>query len=270
MSETSTYIQRLEESNPLREPTLRTAIEFLHLPSGSRGLDVGCGIGLQAVLLAEAVGPAGYVTGLDRDTALLRYADELLQRAGLAERISFRTGDMRNLPFDDNSFDWVWSADCVGYPVGDLLPVLKEFARVVRPGGSVAILAWSAQQLLPGYLLLEARLNATCSGLAPFVEGSRPQSHFLRALGWFREAGLEEPTAHTIVGDVQAPFSRGVRRALTSLFAMLWGMPQPDVAPADWSEYQRLCQPASSDFILNLPDYYAFFTYSIFRGQVPG
>jgi hypothetical protein len=51
---------------------------------------------------------------------------------------------------------------------------------------------------------------------------------------------------------------------------MLWGIPQHEVAPADWSEYQRLCQPESPDFILNLPDYYAFFTYSIFQGKVPG
>jgi SAM-dependent methyltransferase len=268
MTDTGNYIQRLEEANPLREPTLREAIQALHLPSGSRGLDVGCGIGLQALLLAEAVGSAGHVTGLDLAPAVLSYAEMLVKAAGLAERISFRVGDMRNLPFDDNTFDWVWSADCVGYPVGELLPVLKELARVVRPGGNVAILAWSTQQLLPGYPLLEARLNAACSALGPFVKGSRPESHFLRALGWFRGAGFVEPTGHTFVGDVQAPLSGGIRRALLSLLAMLWGEPQPEVAPADWVEYQRLCQGDSLDCILNLPDYYAFFTYSMFHGKV--
>jgi demethylmenaquinone methyltransferase/2-methoxy-6-polyprenyl-1,4-benzoquinol methylase len=269
MTDTDTYIRRLEEANPLREPILREAIRNLHLPSGSRGLDVGCGIGLQAMLLAEAVGPAAHVTGLDLAPALLSHAEMLVKAAGLADRISFRAGDMRNLPFEDHTFDWVWSADCVGYPVGELLPLLKELARVVRPGGSVAILAWSAQQLLPGYPLLEARLNATCSALTPFVKGSRPESHFLRALGWFRAAGLAEPKAHTITADVQAPLSGGVQRALMSLFEMLWGTPQPEVAPADWAEYQRLCQPGSPDCILNLPDYYAFFTYSMFHGKVP-
>jgi hypothetical protein len=54
-----------------------------------------------------------------------------------------------------------------------------------------------------------------------------------------------------------------------SLFAMLWGTPQPEVTPADWAEYQRLCQPGSPDCILNPPDYYAFFTYSMFHGKVP-
>jgi hypothetical protein len=49
MTDTDTYIRRLEEANPLREPTLRMVVRDLHLPSGSRGLDVGCGIGLQAM-----------------------------------------------------------------------------------------------------------------------------------------------------------------------------------------------------------------------------
>ncbi|KAF5416803.1 MAG: hypothetical protein C5S49_04300 [Candidatus Methanogaster sp.] len=49
---------------------------------------------------------------------------------------------MNNLPFDDDAFDWVWSANCAGYAPGDPLPVLKELARVVKPGGSVIILAW--------------------------------------------------------------------------------------------------------------------------------
>ena len=132
MTDTDTYIQRLEESNPLREPTLRSAIQAVRLPSGSRGLDVGCGIGLQALLLAEAVGSAGYVTGLDLSPEFLLYAEEIVKKSGLVERISFREGDMSKLPFDDNTFDWVWSADCVGYPVGEVLPLLKELARVGR------------------------------------------------------------------------------------------------------------------------------------------
>ncbi len=158
--------------------------------------------------------------------------------------------------------------DCVGYPVAELLPLLKELARVVKPGGRVAILGWSSQQLLPGYPLLEARLNATCSGIASFVKGKRPELHFLRALAWLRDAGLEEPAAQTFVGDVHAPLNDDIRNALMSLFQMLWVEPQSEEAQEDWAEFQRLCQPESPDFILNLPDYYAFFTYSMFHGKV--
>ena len=146
--------------------------------------------------------------------------------------------------------------------------MVRELARVVKPVGLVVLLGWSSQQLLPGYPLLEARLNATASGIAPFVKGKRSELHFLRALGWFREAGFEEATAHTFVGDVHAPLSDDLRSALTSLFQMRWGEPQSELTQEDWAEYQRLCQPESPDFIPNLPDYYAFFTYSMFRGRV--
>lgn len=244
-------------------------IKALRLRKGSHGLDAGCGIGLPALLLAEAIGPTGHVTGLDLSTAFLRYAEKMVMASGFSNQIFFQEGDVSKLSFPNDSFDWAWSVDCAGYPVGDLLPLLRELARVVKPGGAVIILAWSSQCLLPGYPLLEARLNATCSGLAPFVTGKRPEAHFLRALRSFNEAGLKEAEGKTFVGDVQAPMSADLRGALVTVFEMLWGERQPEVSPEDWAEYQRLCRPQSPEFILNLSDYYAFFTYSMFRGRVP-
>jgi demethylmenaquinone methyltransferase/2-methoxy-6-polyprenyl-1,4-benzoquinol methylase len=267
MAYIDTVIQSLEQANPLREPTLRSIIAALNLAPGSHGLDIGCGIGLQALLLAEATTP-GHVAGLDISAELLNYARNKIQSSPLADRISFKEGDMHSLPFPNDSFDWVWSADCVGYPSGDVLPTLKEIVRVVRPGGSVAILAWTSQQLLPGYPLLEARLNATCSAYAPLLRGQRPESHFTCALRWFSKAGLTEAKAQTFIGEVQAPLSAECRVALTSLFEMLWGVASPEATEADRIEYQRLCQVDSPDFILNLPEYYAFFTYTMFSGKV--
>jgi len=269
MTDANVYIQKALETDPLREPVLRSAIQALRLPYGSHGLDAGCGIGRQALLLAEAIGSDGHITGLDIAPEVLAYGEDIAKKTGFSDQITFREGDVKSLPFDDDSFDWVWSADCIGYPVGELLPVLKELMRVIKPGGSAIILAWSSQQLLPGYPLLEARLNATCSGYAPFVSGKSPELNFLRALRWFRKVGLVEVRAQTFVGDIQAPLSSDEQIALISLFEMLWGEPQPEVLPEDWTEYQRLCKPESADFILDIPDYYSFFTYSMFRGTVP-
>ena len=183
---------------------------------------MGCGIGLQAIMLAEAVGEAGHVTGVNLSTKFLDYAKRIAEKAGISEQVSFREGDMNNLPFDDDTFDWVWSANCAGYAPRDPLPLLKELARVVKPGGSVIIIAWSSQQLLPGYPVLEAHLNATSSGIAPFVEGTAPELHFPRMMGWFRRAGMEEVTVRTFAGDVFAPLSGEMRSALTALIEMRW------------------------------------------------
>ena len=269
MTNTNGIIQNLLEANPLREPMLRSVIQSLQLPQGSHGLDAGCGIGLQALLLAEAVGAEGHVTGLDIMPELLACGDDLAAKAGLSERVTFRPGDVNCLPFDDNTFDWAWSADCVGYPAGELAPLLQELLRVVRPGGSVILLGWSSQQLLPGYPLLEARLNATCSGYIPFLKDKNPEINFMRALTAFRTAGLEEVQAKTFVGEVQAPLHQGQRTALTALFQMLWGAPQSEACMKDWAAYKRLCTPDSPAFILDIPDYYGFFTCSMFRGRVP-
>jgi demethylmenaquinone methyltransferase/2-methoxy-6-polyprenyl-1,4-benzoquinol methylase len=133
----------------------------------------------------------------------------------------------------------------------------------------VILLGWSSQQLLPGYPLLEARLNATCSGYIPFFKEQSPEVNFLRALRVFQDAGLEDLCAQTFVGDVCAPLQSGERAALTSLFQMLWSAPQPEASAEDIAEYKRLCLPGAPEFILDLPDYYAFFTYTVFSGKVP-
>ncbi len=263
-----TVIQGLEQANPLREPTLRAIIAALNLAPGSHGLDIGCGIGYQTLLLAEAAFPGGHVTGLDISAELLAYAQNKIKSSPLADRISFKEGDMRSLPFPDNSFDWVWSADCVGYPSGDLPAALNEIVRVLRPGGRIALLAWTSQQVLPGYPLLEAQLNATCSAYAPLLQGKNSESHFMRSLRWFLEAGIAEAAARSFVGEVQAPLSTEIRTALTSLMEMLWSVAAPEATESDRLAYQRLCQADSPDFILNLPGYYAFFTYTVFSGKV--
>jgi demethylmenaquinone methyltransferase/2-methoxy-6-polyprenyl-1,4-benzoquinol methylase len=221
------------------------------------------------MLLAKAVGSAGHVTGLDLSPEFLILAKKMVEEAGLSEQISLKNGDVKKLPFDDDCFDWVWSANCVGYRPLEPLPLVKELARVVKPGGTVAILAWSSEKLLPGYPVLEARLNATSSGIAPFVQGKKPELHFTRALGWLRDAGLQSLSTRTLAGDVHAPLPDDLRSAMIALFQMRWPGVEAELEQDDLAEYRRLCLPDSQDFIVDHPDYYAFFTYSMFHGKVP-
>ena len=221
------------------------------------------------VIIDRGIAVDGHVIGADILPELLAYGTATVARLGLSDRITFRESDVNHLPFNGDTFDWAWSADCIGYPAGELLLLLQELMRVVKPRGEVIVLGWSSQQLLPGYPLLEARLNATCSGYIPFFKEQSPDLNFMRAGHWFRIGGLEEIKAQTFVGEVQSPLKSDTRTALISLFEMLWGNPQPETSPEDWRQYQQLCKPESPDFILDIPDYYGFFTYSMFRGKVP-
>ncbi|MCD4799204.1 MAG: hypothetical protein K8R19_09385, partial [Methanosarcinales archaeon] len=83
-------------------------------------------------------------------------------------------------------------------------------------------------------------------------------------------AGMEEVTARTFVGDVCAPLSVEMRSALADIIETRWVDVRAELSEGDWADFQRLCMPESPEFILDLPDYYAFFTYSMFRGRVRG
>jgi ubiquinone/menaquinone biosynthesis C-methylase UbiE len=248
------YLHTLQVTFPVIDPVVRSMIKELQLPTGSHGLDIGCGIGQPTLLLAESVGTSGHVKGLDISNEFIEY-------------VTFQQGDFNILPFDNNTFDWVWSKDCVGYNTSESLIAIKEIVRVLKPGGMIAIVLWSSQMLLPGHPILEAHLNATTQGIAPFVKGMEPKSHFFYLLGRFREIGLKDLTVKTFVGDVHAPFSDTIRNALIEFFPMRWPDVRAELSKDDWSEFQRLCNPESSDFILNNLDYYAFFTYSLFQGR---
>ena len=263
------YAWKLYESDPLRRPYIHEAVRELGLPPGSRGLDAGCGIGLQTMMLADAVGPEGQVTGLDISRKFLDYASAIAKEAGYAKGVDFKQGDIYSLPFEDSVFDWMWSADCAGYQTRKPLALMKELARVVKPGGIVSILVYSSQLLLPGYPLLEAHLNATASGIAPFATDMTPDMHYMRALGWFRSTGLQRPLARTFTAEFQAPLEEEVRAALLALIEMRWPDVRSELATEEWELFQRLCDPASQDFILDIPGYYAFFTETLFYGRVP-
>jgi ubiquinone/menaquinone biosynthesis C-methylase UbiE len=252
-----------------RESMIRSAIKVLELPSGSTGLDAGCGIGLQALLLSEVIGDNGHVTGLDLSPESLKIAREITSQVGLSSRVFFQKGDVSRLPFEDNSYDWAWSMDCIGYAPMEPLPLIEELKRVTKPGGIIAIAAWSSEHLLSGYPILEAKLQSTSAGISPFTVRKNPNLHFLRALGWLKEAGLENTIVKTFAGNMYAPLKEYERESLIALFKMRWPGIKNELSEQDYADYQRLCLPDSPEFIVNDPDFYAFFTYSMFTSRVP-
>jgi demethylmenaquinone methyltransferase/2-methoxy-6-polyprenyl-1,4-benzoquinol methylase len=268
MFESSSTVGLLRAADRLRAPAIASAIDALHLPEGSHGLDAGCGIGSHCELLLRAIAPGGLLTGLDASSDHLAVAEEAARRCGVWGRVSFCEGDVRDLPFETDFFDWAWSVDCLGFIPGDAVEMVRGLARVVKPGGIVALLLWSSQQLLPGYPYLEARLNGTRAGAAPATPEWPPDRHPLRSIGWLSRAGLREPSARSFIIDIHAPLHEDQKAALASLIDMRWGNPGSELSKADQEVFLRLKNRAHPDSIVDSEDYFGFFTYSLFWGVV--
>jgi demethylmenaquinone methyltransferase/2-methoxy-6-polyprenyl-1,4-benzoquinol methylase len=265
------YAEQLLKAGRLPEGAIRQAIRALQLKQGSVGLDAGCGIGTHTIQLGEAVGPGGKVTGLDISPGFLDFARKTAQQSGMLERLDFQQGNMLDLPFEDNTFDWVWCKDSLWPGLGkDPVVGLKEFARVVRPGGIIVVLYWSSQMLLPGYPELEARLMVAFTQTTPYLKGVPPDRHFLRALGWMQSVGLQDIGVRTFAADAYAPLAPQIREAIDTSLQMFFGNLEPHVSKEDWAIFQKLCNPESDDYLLKRPDYYCFLNYSMFYGRVAG
>jgi len=101
-------------------------------------LDCGSGTGTTGIMAARKVGPRGKVTLFDLSEDMLSVAREKVVQENLQESVTFQTGDMVHLPFDDNSFDVVLSTYSL-CPVYDPVKGALELYRVTKPGGKLGI-----------------------------------------------------------------------------------------------------------------------------------
>jgi ubiquinone/menaquinone biosynthesis C-methylase UbiE len=118
-----------------RAATVRLA-ELVGFAGAERVLDVGAGLGGPSRYLAWRYGVRA--SGIDLTAEFVRVARMLTQRTGLADRVDYREGDARELPFGDASFDVVWSQNAA-MNVADRDRFYREMWRVLKPGGKLAL-----------------------------------------------------------------------------------------------------------------------------------
>jgi SAM-dependent methyltransferase len=167
--------------------------------AGDRVLDVGCGTGVLARAAADRVAADGRVTGLDLNAGMLAVARRL------RPAIDWRRGDAARLPFADGSYDAVVSQFALMY-FPDRAAALKEMARVLRPGGRLAVAVWGPLERAPGYAILAEIARRRCGQAAadvlaaPFALGDEG-----RLLDLFGAAGIGDAVVELRAGTATFP-----------------------------------------------------------------
>jgi ubiquinone/menaquinone biosynthesis C-methylase UbiE len=132
-------------------------VERAALLPGTQVLDVATGTGWAALAAAQHVGPTGRVLGVDLAPELLERARQKVTAAGLTH-VEFRVGDAERLDLADQSFDVVLCASALFF-VPDMLAALREWHRVLKPGGQVGFSGFGPTYLHPLADLWNARLR---------------------------------------------------------------------------------------------------------------
>jgi demethylmenaquinone methyltransferase/2-methoxy-6-polyprenyl-1,4-benzoquinol methylase len=203
-----------------QDPRWRSFLVSRIPPDARRVLDVATGTAAVAIELARA-DAARTVVGVDQSPEMLAAGRERVERGGLSDRVELREARAEELPFADREFDAVTFTYLLRY-VDDVPATLRELVRVVRPGGTVAMLefglpagAWRP----PWELYVRVGLPAAGAAVSPGWRGvgrflgpsirdfwrKWPEPRFLEA---WRGAGL---------GDVEA------RRLSVGGGIVVWG-----------------------------------------------
>jgi ubiquinone/menaquinone biosynthesis C-methylase UbiE len=198
-------------------PTLLAALE-----PGEVVLDLGSGGGIDVLLSARRVGPAGKAYGLDMTDDMLALARENQRRAGV-ENVEFLKGEIEAIPLPGEAVDVVIS-NCVINLSADKRQVLAEAFRVLRPGGRFAVSDVVVRGEMPEALRRSVELWIGC------VAGALEEGEYRRLLaevgfeaieveptriyraedarGFLESAGMDAAAAEEVDGKVMSAFVR--------------------------------------------------------------
>jgi arsenite methyltransferase len=178
------------------------AVADLH--EGEVVLDLGSGGGLEVIQSAKRVGPGGQAYGLDMTDEMLQLARRNAESAGLGN-VTFLKGLIEEIPLPDNSVDVVIS-NCVINLSTDKPAVLREIARVLRPGGRIGISDIVAEDQLAPDARAERGSYVGC------IAGALSKSEYEEGL---RSAGFDAVRVeftHPVAEEMHSAIIKAVKR----------------------------------------------------------
>ena len=150
-SETKAFYNKISKVYDLladqsEEPVRREGLEKLNAHPGEKVLEIGFGTGHCLIALAQAVGAAGKVYGIDLSDEMLKIAQENLEKEGLADRVELICEDAGKLPHAAESLDAIFMSFTLElFDTPEIPNVLKECKRALRPGGRIVVVGVSKE-----------------------------------------------------------------------------------------------------------------------------
>lgn len=249
------YDRQLSGFHRAFERELQAIVDALPLGSGMRVLDLACGDGFYSRRIARRLGTKGSITGVDINLAYLAEARAGVPGQAGRAAIGFVASAFDRLPFRDGAFDLVWCAQSL-YSLPDPVVAIGHMARVLRPGGIVAVLENDTlhQVFLPWPVALELPLRA--AELRFFQEGSRNSTKYYvgrRLPAILAAAGLEPLAMTSHAFDRQAPLGEAERELLQSYLEEIAVRVAAHLEPALLHELRQLVDPRSPQHLLQRP-----------------
>ena len=230
-------------------------------------------------MLAESIGDDDIVDAADTSEHLLGYNRSRFADDEVGKRIRFHKAPIQDLPFDDGTFDLVWSSRAVHH-LADQLAGVKELARVVTPGGKLAIREGgvSARFMpttmeLTGTGLNERLADAMESWFASHVHFGEDAVSY--PYGWtqlLRDAGMEDVTARTFIHEFLAPFTELQQSFLLGGITR-WATDESRrdyLSEKDRSALKRLIDPGDVEYVFNRPDLHFIEGITVYVGSGVG
>ena len=227
-------VTRLETrgKHPIFDGMLRDYLDAMEIDTAKSVLDLGCGTGVAARAIARRPRFAGRVLGIDLSEALARAASKLAEDEGLGDRTEFRAGDSRKLELADGAFDALVAHTLLSH-VDDPIVVLKEAARLVRPGGMIGIFDGDYASLTFGHadpVKGQAYDNAVVSGVVTSPRVMRQMPRLVEAAELQLVTTFPYILAEVGKADFWAPAIESFRRLLPKAGVMT------DVEANAWAE----------------------------------
>jgi ubiquinone/menaquinone biosynthesis C-methylase UbiE len=236
---------------------LQSMIAQLPVSVGAEALDVACGDGAFSALLAERLGPKGRVAALDAEPKYLEHARRTISGHSSMAPIEYVAGTLEDPPFPPGSFDLVWCAQSL-YSLREPVAALRGMARLAKPGGIVAVLEADSLHHLILPWPVEIELAVRAAELAILAEESvHPRKFYVgrRLRSVFLEAGLTDIHKSTWASDRAYPLADAERRFVTEHLQRLRQRIASHLDTEIRSEFERLIDDGSREFLLDQPDF---------------